>query len=269
MRRFLLCVGLALLATIAPPPARAAAQQGAEANLVLTLLGGVVGGADLWTIDRQAYCAVFSNGGCAAPYDTLGLARAMTSSLAIGAGMTYFPGPRFGFQAEIAYVGLPLNDDCRVLNASPTPPTPEVCADIRRASQTTGAVSFTASTLLRASPRGTLSPFVRGGLGLIVYNHSTIEVWGEDGTGAAYQVIRDDDPRRLAASLVLGVGATVALGSGYQLRLEGRDVIAGFERVTGSADNLGNPPVGTRYNHHFALSIGLDVVLERKRGRRY
>jgi hypothetical protein len=128
---------------------------------------------------------------------------------------------------------------------------------------------FLASALFRVSPRSSFSPYLRAGCGVVTVHQSTIDVAGPDASGDSYQVIRDDTPRRLALSLVFGGGATFALGPGYQFRLEVRDVVAGFERITGVADNLGIPPIGSRYYHHLALSMGLDVVLERTRGRRY
>lgn len=250
-------------------PAPVAAQSGPEANLVLTMAAGVVTGGALWTVGRQPFCPTFAGGSCASPYDTLRLSRATGSSIIVGASVTYFPSPALGFQGEVAYLGLPLQDACAVVNASGTQTTTEVCQNIHGTSNTTGAVSFLASAIFRVTPRASLSPYLRAGFGVLAFDQSTIDVFGADAFGQVYQVIRDPSPRRLAASLVLGGGVTRALGSGYQFRLEARDVVAGFERVTGAADNLGVPPIGTRYYHHFALSMGLDVVLEAKRGRRY
>jgi hypothetical protein len=39
--------------------------------------------------------------------------------------------------------------------------------------------------------------------------------------------------------------------------------------VTGPANDLAIAPTASKYYHHFALVMGLDIVLERKRGRRY
>jgi len=61
----------------------------------------------------------------------------------------------------------------------------------------------------------------------------------------------------------------MALGRAYQFRFEARDAVARFEQVTGAADALLLPPTGTRFFHHFVFTMGLDVVLEQKRGRRY
>jgi len=82
-------------------------------------------------------------------------------------------------------------------------------------------------------------------------------------------VVADNSPRRVAPSLQLGAGFTAKLGGAYQFRFEARDVLATFDRVTGPTDVTLVPPTETRWFHHFALTLGLDVVLEQKRGRRY
>src|SRR6266516_4188890 len=235
---------LALLAGASVAPARSAAQTGPQPNLVLTLAAGVVDGAALWTIPRQPFCPVYSGGTCNAPADTLRLAREQGSSITIGAAVSYFPGPSVGIQAEMAYLGLPLRDACALLNSSPPPTTQsqQLCANMQGASHSTGAISFVASALVRAAARHQLSP---------------------------YQVLVDDSPQRLALSFVAGAGFTVALGPAYQFRFEARDAIARFERVTGASDASLLPPTGTKFFHHFVLTMGLDVVLEQKRGRRY
>ncbi len=250
-------------------PAGALAQSGSQASLVVTVSGGVINGGALWTIGRQPFCPTYASGSCAAAYDTLRLARETGSSIMVGAAVSYFPNPVVGIEGEITYLGLPLSDGCAVLNAGPTRQTLQVCNNIQGVSQSTGAISFFASVVARATPRGAISPFVRGGVGLVAFDHSTIEMSGADTSGRAYQVLIDDNPKRIAVSAVLGGGATFPLGPGYQFRLEVRDVISGFERATGPADASLLPPTDTRFYHHFALTMGLDIVLERQRGRRY
>src|SRR5205809_1518467 len=225
---------------------QAAAQTGPQPNLVLTLAAGVVDGAALWTIPRQPFCPVYSGGTCNAPADTLRLAREQGSSITIGAAVSYFPGPSVGIQAEMAYLGLPLRDACVVLNASPTRLTEQLCASMQGASHSTGAISFVASALVRAAARHPPSPYLRGGVGLVAFDHSTIELVGADTTGQAFQILRDESPQRLALSVVAGAGLTLALGRAYQFRFEARDAVARFERVTDAADALLVPRTGTR-----------------------
>ena len=85
-------------------------------------------------------------------------------------------------------------------------------------------------------------------------------------------VIYDDNNKgtRLRPAFGLGAGTTIAAGKGYQIRWEIRDNIVGIQRVTGVSPGRGQvPPHETAYKHLFSLNVGLDVILERKRGRRY
>src|SRR2546427_3558981 len=85
----------------------------------------------------------------------------MGSSIALRFAFSYFPGPILGFQGEIAYLGLPLQDGCTVLNTNP-PPTRQsvqICGNIARLSQPTGAISLAGSVVVRGTPRHLLSPY--------------------------------------------------------------------------------------------------------------
>jgi hypothetical protein len=268
MRRAV-CSLLALPAGLFWGPGRAAAQTGPQPRLVLSLAAGAVDGSTLWQIPDQPFCPVYTGGTCAAPADSLRLAREHGSSITLGAAVSYFPSPHFGIQGELAYLGWPLRDACATLNASPSQQSRQLCANTQGASHSTGAILLLAGAALRAAPRRQLSPYLRGGVGLVAFDHSTIELSSADSAGNAYQILADDSPRRLALSFVAGGGLTVALGRAYQFRVEARDVVTGFERVTGASDASLVPPARTRFFHRFALTLGLDVVLEQKRGRRY
>jgi hypothetical protein len=125
---------------------------------------------------------------------------------------------------------------------------------------------------LRASTRRTISPYLRGSVGLVNQARSTIELTGAyvDGTGFHERlVIADPNPGHNSPMFGAAAGFTTPLGSGYQFRFEVRDAVVSLERVTGPANALATAPTASRYYHHFALILGLDVVLERKRGRRY
>ena len=68
---------------------------------------------------------------------------------------------------------------------------------------------------------------------------------------------------------MLGIGATVAAGRAYQIRWEVRDNVVGIQRITGPVVQGEVPPNETVYKHIFSINIGLDVILERRPGRRY
>lgn len=250
----------------------AAAQTPSRSQLVLTILGGAVGGHRLWDVSKQPLQSL----GDTAQFDTLRLSREITSSIVIGASATYFLSPTFGVHAEISYLGLPNDDGCTLLYRAPTDSlAPEICDDIQARSGSGGAISLFVGATLRAAPQRALSPYLRGNVGIVTMPHSRVEVVGNYLTAFGPQpilVIDDRSPRRAAPMFGLAAGVTTPLGKdrGYQFRLEMRDVITSIERVTGRADpRTLVAPKASRSYHHVALTIGLDVVLEQKRGRRY
>jgi hypothetical protein len=83
-------------------------------------------------------------------------------------------------------------------------------------------------------------------------------------------VYDDDHDSRVGPAFALGAGFTAAVAKGYQLRWEVRDNIVGVQKVTGPTPQPQVvPPHKLVFKHLFSMSIGFDVVLERRRGRRY
>jgi hypothetical protein len=270
--RLLLSVLLAFTCVFAP---RGSAQTSDESNLVLTIVGGVVTGHPLWTIDRQPFCLLNSGGACSGLYDTLRLSRSITSSIALGAAATYFPWPHVGFHGELSYLGLPIDGACT--NVAPYVSDPDqrhqqICENLSGQASPGGAISLFVGVTLRAAARRAFSPYLRGSVGFVSLSRSTVEVVGTyvDGTGPhERQVISDQTPRRMTPMFGAAVGFTTPLSPGYGFRLEVRDVITSLDRAIGPANDLTVAPIASRAYHHIALMLGLDVVLERKRGRRY
>jgi hypothetical protein len=96
-------------------------------------------------------------------------------------------------------------------------------------------------------------------------------VVGQTNRGSILTIYDDDNHgTRLRPAFLLGVGTTIATSPAYQLRWEIRDNIVGVQKVTGPVGLVGSvPPSNTVYKHLFSVLVGLDVVLERVRGRRY
>ncbi len=262
--------------------APAAAQTGPEANLVLTILGGVATGHELWTVEKQPLCVLIPAGGqytCGSNVDTLRLSRGIGSSIVLGTAATYFPSPHVGFHVELSYLGLPLDNACTgvsydgsVSSGDTYERNRQTCDDIQSQAGTGSAVVIFGGVTLRATPRRALSPYLRGSVGVVNQSRSMVEVVGAFVDPSGFherQVVADPRPRATSAMLGGAAGFTSPLGTGYQFRLEVRDVVARLDRLTGSANGLGIGPTASRFYHHIALTLALDVVLEKKRGRRY
>ena len=272
MRRLLFASCTVLLLS---RPAPVEAQTGPEPTLILTLFGGASTGHTLWNIGRQPLCVYDATLQCSGQYDTLELNRDITPSLVFGASGIYFKTPHLGIEAEIFYLGFPFDDSCRLIydNPDPNQTNEDVCLNISAASLSTSAIAFYGGFVFRASPRHAISPFLRAGLGIVTHSGGTIEMSGafQDGTGNVFSrsVIEDPKPQTTSFSIKAGLGFTTRLGSGYQFRLEVNDAIVPLNRVVGPANDLAQAPTASRSYHHLVLTMGLDVVLEKKRGRRY
>jgi hypothetical protein len=270
-----------LLVVLAFPPGSVTAQTLGQPNLVLTLFGGVVAGHSLWSISQQPLCVLATAPGtsgaftCTSQYDTLHVTRDISPSLTLGVSGTYFKNPHLGFQGEIYFLGMPFEDRCSNVapyNADADRKNEQLCNDISGASLSTSAIAFFAGVIVRAAPAHWFSPYLRVGGGLAVYSGGTVSLSGrfaQGGTVYSRAVILDTTPKSSSLSAQFGAGATAAFSPGYQLRIEARDAVVALQRVAGPANDLGQSPRISKLYHHFALTLGLDIVLEKKRGRRY
>ncbi|HET9386944.1 MAG TPA: hypothetical protein VFO67_17555 [Gemmatimonadales bacterium] len=251
------------------------AQTKPEPTIALTISAGVVTGHHLWTVEQQPLCVLNPGGGCTGTYDTLRISRSISPSLILGASGTYFPWPHLGFHAELSYLGLPIDDTCTPVFLNPDPPSnrgEQMCDNLTAASGTGGAISMFVGATLRAASRKSISPYARFNIGVVNLSTSTTEVVGayvEAGSVQERQIIEDINGSGTSFMFGAAAGITTPIGTGYQFRLEVRDIINSLTRVTGPANNLGVAPTESKYYHHLGLVMGLDIILERKRGRRY
>jgi hypothetical protein len=248
-----------------PTPALSQATKD-QARLIFTVSGGVVIGRHLWFVGAQPVHFI-------TPADTLALGRLIRSNISIGFGGTYFPGEHLGLSVEGTLVGLGFEDQCRQVFSSGSGDVAATCQSIQGATKSASAVALSAGPVFRVSSRSLFSPYARASLGLLFSSQSAVRTIGRFPApmGLTELVVYDDDhDSRVEPALTLGAGFTAVVGRGYQLRWEVRDNIVGVQRVTGASPEAGRvPPHERTYKHLFSLMIGFDVVLERRRGRRY
>lgn len=82
-------------------------------------------------------------------------------------------------------------------------------------------------------------------------------------------MIGDPSPKRTAFTAVAAGGLTMPLFTGYQFRLELQDRLVSLAHVDGPANAIAVAPTSNKLFQRFVLLLGLDIVLEQKRGRRY
>lgn len=257
-----------LLALAAASPAAAQATRD-QARLVFTVFGAFNGGGDLWDVGVQP---VRFPGFDPSEVDSLAVGRKVASGLGLGVSATYYPGAVLGYVGEVNFLGVGYEDECAIIS----PPTNDTgtftCQNIDNADRGASIVLLSVGVVARAMSQKVISPYLRGGLGLAIGSQSSLRMFGPtDATeGEIFIVYEDESSTRVTPAFILGGGLTAQIAPGVQLRAEGRDNIVGIASVTGrtSIDGL-VPPYETQYKHVWSVMLGVDIVLERKRGRRY
>ena len=262
------------------------AQTPGEPRLFLTMFAGYRVVRPLWSLNQQAFAvlvpgipnadtAVVAGPGL---YDTLDLHRELVPSFVVGVSGTYFPGPHLGFQGEFAFLGMGLESRCTIRQIPyPGDLDPALCASLDRQTVATSAASVSFGLVGRLTPGRGVYPYARANAGVITRTHGTVEMVGVYPTPnglATALVVADPHPVKTALHFTVGAGIAVSMGTGYQLWFEGRDVLAQLERVNGTADPSGStgvlvPPHRSRLLSNFVFAMGLDVVFEKQRRRRY
>jgi hypothetical protein len=259
--------GVALwLGSMAVPGSGWPQATGDQARLIFTVSAGAVAGTSLWTVGAQPIRL-------APAADTLAVGRRIRSTLVVGFGGTYFPGENLGLSVEAFRIGLGFEDSCRLAFSSGSGDVATACQDIQGATKPATAVILSVGPVFRVNSRKLISPFVRGNLGISFSTQSSLRTIGQYpvSQGTATLVVYDDESdSRIGPAFALGAGFTAAVARGYQLRWEVRDNIVGVQKVTGPTPQQQIvPPHETTFKHLFSMTIGFDVVLERRRGRRY
>jgi hypothetical protein len=258
-------VAIAAALTTATP---AAAQARGAPNLVLTMYGGASGGHALWTIDRQT---LIYGGSTSNPPDTVRLSRNVTSAITAGAMVSLYSSAHVGLNVDVSYRGFGFDDTCAPIALQATPSNNSVlCSNVSASGNTGSVIAVSGGVIVRVAPRGAVTPYARLAASLANTTLSTLAVAAPEAAGGVPRiVVADDDPRRTSFGLALAAGITTPVGTGYQFRLELRDHVAALEQLDGAANALGTAPSSVKLFHHFGLILGLDVVLEQRRGRRY
>jgi hypothetical protein len=239
-------------------------------RLVFTISGAYIGGVGLWGIPDQPITD--RSAGPTGLTDHFILNRSTKNTVGGAFAGSYFRGKHLGITAEGLLLGLGYDDNCRLEQPVQSSLNDLRCRALDVQDRSAAAVAVSAGVIYRLSPDEFISPFGRVSAGLLVNNQSPILLVSEPGGSNGDLTVYDDAHKgtRLRPALAIGVGTTIAVGKAYQLRWEVRDNILGIQRVTGATAEAGEiPPHETAYKHHFSLLVGLDVVLERRPGRRY
>ncbi len=242
-----------------------------QARLMFTVgLGMNSGGGTLWSVGNQPF---ITNG----QSDTLALARQFRRSLNVVFSGTYFPGPHLGFRGEAMLIGLGTRDACRIVAASGSRETSDLCGSLNRSERGATAASVSVGVVYRVWSQSVVHPYLAVQGGVVITQQSFLKMTGEvvPDTGnpavtADLTLYDDPDADKLHPYLGVGGGIIAVVASGYQLRFELRDNYLRLPAVASPTVRQNLEPRHTSVGKHLlSFSVGFDVVLERKRGRRY
>lgn len=269
MRRLLLFVSVVLAAA----PALQAQATRDQASLIINLFGGYAMGGALWRVPDQP---VIDDNFGEPLVDHYSISRRIRGNLIFGGRAIFFPGDNFGYFGEAFMLGLGYEDRCGIASPSGSQRNRDVCASINNNATPASAVQVTAGVMYRINANRLVSPYARLSVGGALSSRSPIAMTGSFPSAASEGQLVDldiypaDGSSQFHPAVGIGAGFTTQIARGYQMRWELRDNIIGIESVTGPTVLEGvDPPTGMRFRHRLSIEVGFDVVLERKRGRRY
>ncbi len=256
---------LAALILIAPSPGQAQATRD-QSRLVVGVSGGWIGGVDLWSVPNQPILA------SAQQQDIFDLRRRLRSNLTfIGQG-TFFPSDNIGISGEVSYLGLGTTDECLFVPSANDSFNQAACSVINGDDRSASAVSLTGGVVLRPLSRAEVQPYARLMVGIALVPRSTVPVTAVLGLreDEVLQVYLEDGDKDARPTGTVAFGFSTAPRSGYQLRIEGRLTAVQLLAVTGpTATQNRVPPTSNVTKLLPSIVVGMDIVLEKRRGRRY
>ena len=237
-----------------------------QSRLVIGVSAGWIGGSDLWNVPNQPILAG------AQQQDIFNLDRSLRSNLTfIGQG-TYFPSDHVGISAEVSYLGLGTNDECLFVADVNDPFNRAACGVINGDERSASAVALTAGVVLRPLSRAGIQPYLRAMGGIALMPRSTLPVTAVLGVreDEVLQVYLEDGDKDAKPTGVLAFGFATAPRAGYQLRLEARATAVQLLVVDGPTTSQNQVPHTTSVTKILpSIVVGMDIVLEKRRGRRY
>ena len=271
-------VTVAVLAAAIAGPLRA--QSGGEPSLIFTITGGLTTGQKLWNIDNQELPVVNTPG----ETDSVRLGRRLVPGLAASLGMSLFRNRHWGLNGEVAYFGITSDQTCIGTavykpDGSPLGSSPQnqvACNTANGHHVATSVIGFLAGGVYQFFDSSAVRPYIRANAGVGLLAASFVETNGFTNCGSQnvcpFPLLLERSTRSMTWIVSLAGGFSMDLGPGYRVRMEGRDLILTIPRVNGPATPGagGNVADSKSVLKHIPIfTIGFDIMLERRRSRRY
>ena len=256
------------VALLLTPAAALAAQTNDESRLILGISAGYVGSVFLWDVPSQPIASTFDSP------DRFHLRRESHTDLSVSGQLTYFRGPHVGFTGEFTYLGIGNSDACTVVEDGGDLGLVAACNALQGAQGSAAATLVQGGLVWRPLARSFLQPYAKALAGAAFTPTSTIQMQSNYGalgdTALILTIYQDDGWHAIRPTWTAAVGLSTAPGSGYQLHVEARESWLPMGVITGATSGQGFvPPHRTVIKAFPSILVGFDVVLEKRRGRRY
>ena len=259
---------LALLLLLAAPRLLAQARSD-QSRLSFGIGVGYNGGSDLWSVRDQQIFGAFGT-------DTADVSRIIRPTIGITFLGVYYPNDRWGMSGEVHLIGLGYEDRCHLKTVSGDGDNPVICTALNGKQSPGTAVAATVGGIYRPFPWTGMQPYVRANAGLVLSEQSAIRMTAvyvspsDTSQARDYPLYTDGHPTSISPTLALAIGATGFVGRSYQIRTELKDNLVILKEVRGTTAYEAREPAWQQRVHHIlTLNIGMEVVLEKRRGRRY
>ena len=258
------------LTVLAASPVRLEGQGRADqARLMFSLgMGWATGGGTLWSVGRQPLAVQLNE------IDTLSVSRAFRNNLNVVFSGTYFPGNNLGFTLEAQLLGTGTVDGCAIRQTQGAAFTQEACSSISGDERSSSSTALAVGVMYRVASHNVIHPYLRAMGGMVIVQESFLKmkgtVTGTTGGNADLILYDDNGGTSISPYIGLGGGIVIATGRGFQMRFELRDNWVNVPGVSGPTSRQGFIPPSDRVGvHRLTATMGFDILLERKRGRRY
>lgn len=236
-----------------------------EARLVVGVNVGYIGGGSLWGTTQP----IPANN---AQTDQFALSRSLRGNITMNGHLIYFPSPTLGISGELVYLGLGTTSQCRLLTDTGDVFNRLACGALVGKEGSASAIGLLAGGVWRPVPRGDVQIFLKAQGGLALVPRSTTSMTSFFGLDDEFALpIYTEDGSKTAAPIgTVGFGLATAPNRGYQFSVEFRATAVQLQVIEGPAPrgNL-NPGIGSAWQVLPSITLGFDIVLEKRRGRRY
>lgn len=229
---------------------------------------GYNGGTDLWSIHDQKIRAGLG-------IDSADVSRIIRPTIGVTFLGVYYPDAHWGLSGEVHLIGLAYEDHCRLTTNSGTADNKLICDNINGKQSPGTAVSATVGGSYRPFAWTGVQPYLRGNLGLTLSEQSALRtratyVPSGDSVYHDYLLLEDSRPTTISPTWALATGITGFIGRSTQLRVEVKDNFVILKEARGTVEfEAREPPWQQTVHQVVTLSVALEVVLEKRRGRRY